>query len=1047
MKERCVLDSRGKNDQYWLNQPEVFEVNRMQAKAFSVSYGTLDEAKAYQPYESQRVDLLNGQWFFKLVDNPEQRIYGFEHVDYSVDNWDQIRVPSNWQMEGYDYPQYTNTTYPWVDTEEVIPPNAPVQYNPVGHYVRYFTLKENFEDHPVYVSFQGVESAFYVYLNGECIGYSEDSFTNADFDLTPYLREGENKLAVEVFRWCDASWLEDQDFWRLSGIFRDVFLYTVEEAWIEDFSVQTKVDLSSETCTMAIDITLEDDRKQSDRMYTVKGKLFDGNQLVKESVIVCDVKAEGKTYSYNMDVQNPKLWSAEMPYLYLFVFEVQNQEGRVLEYRSVRVGFREVEIQGVQMLINQKPLLLLGTNRHEFHPEKGRAIDVEDMRQDLVLMKQHNINAVRTSHYPNHPFFYDLCDELGLYVIDEANLEAHGTWSYANSQQEQEGALPGSCPEWREATVDRGVSMVRRDRNHPSIIMWSMGNESYGGMNFAHMRQAMLQIDSSRPIHYEGVFHYRRYDYVSDIESQMYTTPDQITGDATFQPKKPILLCEYSHAMGNSCGGLHIYLETFRKYEALLGGFIWDWADQAILKKEGETQYFAYGGDFGDKPNSNFFCGNGLVLADRQATPKLLEVKKCYQTFEATPVDLMAGKINIENRNLFLNSDSIDIKYTVWKDGTSVMSGVIHENIPPQTTCEVCISELATMVMDSAAFYQLNITYHLAEKTQYAPRGYEVGFSQIIFPHLGQVTTESLEKRFSHIPCSDKESPYLIMEEDVDFIVTGAGFKIVFNRETGWIDSYELNGENQLLAPIEPCFWRALTDNDLGNKMLEECGVWRDMPQKMKLHDFEVVSMDIQEKNYCQIQTRHALVAMDESFVQLTYLIDTEGRIKVSMDIKSSSSLSQMPAYGLMLQIPAYYDQLKWYGRGPHSNYSDRKESAYLGCFETTVDEAWVNYIRPQECGNKTEVRFMEVLDKETNHGLQICGSIPVEVTALGFTPYEIEGYTHPHHMPAPSKTVIRVNGYQRGVAGDDSWGAQPKKQYQLSTEKNYHYECTLTFR
>ena len=1048
MKEKFILDSRNENEQAWLNQPEVFQMNRMKAKAFSMSYTSLDKAKAYKAYDSERIDLLNGQWFFKLVDNPSQRIYGFEHMDYNLDDWDQIKVPSNWQMEGYDYPQYTNVTYPWVDTEEVIAPNAPVKYNPVGHYVKYFELKENFKDHPVFISFQGVESAFYIYVNGDCIGYSEDSFTNADFDLTPYLKEGQNKLAVEVFRWSDASWLEDQDFWRLSGIFRDVFLYTVGQAWIDDYSIVTRFEEDYKKSHVEIEAVLSSYEDESESLYTIRGTLFDGEKALQSFDVAKDVEAKGQSYTTTLTIENPKLWSAEIPNLYMLVLEVKNQSGETVEYRSTRIGFRDVRIEQTQMLVNGKAVLLLGTNRHEFHPEKGRAIDFEDTRKDLILMKQHNINAVRTSHYPNHPFFYDLCDELGLYVIDETNLETHGTWKYQEVQTLQESAIPGSKSEWKDAVVDRAVSMVKRDRNHPSIIMWSLGNESYGGLNFAHMRHAILAIDTTRAIHYEGTFHDRKFDYVTDIESQMYTTPEMLENYAKYNPQKPILLCEYSHAMGTSCGGLHLYLDLFRKYDALLGGFIWDWVDQALLKEENGQKFYAYGGDFGESPNDNFFCGNGLVLADRTVTPKLLEVKKCYQTMEVTPIDLKEGRIQIENRNLFLDSDYFNIDYTIEKDGKPIASGAIDAYIPAGQAREVVLSELSKGLFDGDGFYQLNVSYALAEETNYAPKGYVLGFSQLTLPYTAKNLPDSLEGRFASLSKVANDYPYIIMEEvDSGFVISGDGFKISFNKESGWIEQYSVHQEDMLVEAIMPCFWRALTDNDLGNHMLEECGVWREMPNQMQLKDFELASVDINEVSYIQVKTLYQLPINDESFVVMTYLIDVEGRIKITMDIKPSRRLPQIPAYGLMIQMNAEFDSLKWYGRGPHSNYSDRKESAYIGFFESTVKDEWVPYIRPQECGNKTDVRFMEVIDKKNLHGLQIMASVPVEVTALGFTPYEIETYTHPHLMPDSTKTVVRINGYQRGIAGDDSWGAQPKKQYQISTEKNHRYEFVLAFK
>ncbi len=564
----------------------------MKSKNFSVSYDDKASALGFKPYESARVKLLNGIWKFKLVDRPADRIKGFYAMEYDNASWDDIKVPAHWQTEGYDYPQYTNRVYPWVGNEEVEEGVAPVEYNPVGAYVTTFDLPEGFDGQPVYISFQGVESAFYLYINGDCIGYSEDSFTNADFDLTPYLKEKDNKLAVEVFRWSDASWLEDQDFWRVSGFFRDVFLYTTRDTALDEFNILTDLSDDFQEATLKISGIVTKYGIEEDEMVSLKATLYDGDAVAAEMVIMDSQQMkqtdDGEAFAFEASevISAPKLWSAEEPNLYTLLFELTDSEGKVIEVRSQKVGFRKFEIKGNIMYINGKRILLLGANRHEFHPEKGRAIGMEEMVTDVRLMKRNNINAVRTSHYPNHPFFYDLCDEYGLYVIDETNLETHGSWDYNDTQQFQPAAVPGSKPEWTANVIDRANSMVKRDFNHPSIIIWSLGNESYGGSNFIAMKDHIKALDTTRVIHYEGTFHDRDFEDATEIESHMYTKPVFLEQYAKYNPQKPILLCEYSHAMGNSCGNLYKYTDLFRQYDVLQGGFIWDWIDQALIKKK-----------------------------------------------------------------------------------------------------------------------------------------------------------------------------------------------------------------------------------------------------------------------------------------------------------------------------------------------------------------------------------------------------------------------------------------------------------------------------
>lgn len=1046
MKEKFVVVQTEGDKQPWLNSPEVFEINRLPAKNFSVGYGTKDAAMAYRPYSSDRVKLLNGIWKFKLVDRPADRIKDFYKMDVDHKDWDDINVPGHWQLQGYDYPQYTNVTYPWVGNEPVETGVAPIQYNPVGAYVTYFDVPVNFNNQPIYISFQGVESAFYIYVNGDCIGYSEDSFTNADFDLTPYLKEKNNKLAIEVFRWCDASWLEDQDFWRLSGIFRDVFLYTTKDIAINGFQVIAGLDDVYVQGELTIKGNLSHYGLSDESQAQLKVHLYDQDTMINTYEIFCGSVNANTEFELMTVLDSPKQWSAESPYLYTLLFELSDGKGTVLEYRSQKIGFRRFEIKGNLMYINGKRILLLGTNRHEFHPEKGRSITIEEMVKDVRLMKRHNINAVRTSHYPNHPFFYDVCDEWGIYVIDETNLETHGSWSYKHVQEYQESAIPGSKPEWKENVIDRANSMVRRDFNHPSILIWSLGNESYGGMNFIHMKDHIKSLDTTRVVHYEGTFHNREFEAATEIESQMYTKPVFLESYAMYNPKKPILVCEYSHAMGNSCGNLYQYTDLFHKHPVLQGGFIWDWIDQAILTKdENGADFYAYGGDFGDKPNDNFFCGNGLVLADRTVTPKLMEVKKCYQPIECFPIDLEQGRLRFVNHNLFKASDYLAFEYKIQLNGSTLYEGSIDLILEPLEEKEISLDiNLSDYLSENGELY-LYIAYNYKEDQYFARKGYECGFNQFKLPNYKTIEshdpTELTDKGLATIEAIDSDYPFIIVEESEEqYVITGTNYSASVDLATGFIDSYQVDGKEFLESEIKPNFWRATTDNDLGNKLHERSKIWKDMADTMILQDIRMESVDINEVNYVRITTLHQLSTMYSAFVRIEYLFDTMAGIDVAMELQLSDRLPELPAYGMQFILEKELDHLTWLGRGPHSNYVDRKLSTPVGLYQGTVKDQWVNYIRPQECGNKTDMTFMEIINESKDKGFVITADPGIEATVLGYTPQEISQYSHPHLMPEISKTVLRVNGYQIGVGGDDSWGARTHTEYSLLTNKNYYY-------
>ncbi len=1016
----------------WNNNPEIYQINRMEAHATLMPYHTVEEALRGVRHESKNYLSLNGTWKFHFAENPDKRIRHFYEKDYDCSGWDEIVVPSHWQLQGYDYPQYTNIRYPWEGKEDIKPPFAPTKYNPVGSYVRTFSIPDQWKGQPVFISFQGVESAFYVWVNGDFVGYSEDSFTPAEFDLTPYLVEGENKLAVEVYRWSDASWLEDQDFWRLSGIFRDVYLYTTPDAHIYDFSVVTDLDERYENANLIVKAKVTNYYQKSLGNLTVEAMLYDRNHQ--------PVLAEPMTMNVNLDdsascevsasayVENPLKWSAEYPHLYTLVLALKDAGGAIWETESCKVGFRKFEIKDGVMKINGQRIVFKGVNRHEFHCEKGRAVSYEDMVRDVKLMKAHNINAVRTSHYPNHPLWYDLCDEYGLYVIDETNLETHGTWKYG--QQTEEGTLPGSKPEWTGAVLDRCNSMLQRDKNHPSVVIWSLGNESFGGENFIKMHDFLRKADPTRIVHYEGIFHFREFDAASDIESQMYTPVGRVEEYAKNTPRKPFILCEYSHAMGNSCGNLFKYWELFDRYPVLQGGFIWDWIDQAIKTKTPDgTEYLAYGGDFGDTPNDGNFCGNGLIFADRTVSPKIFEVKKCYQNVKFAAEDLLKGKVKIVNQYLFTDLGDFELVWQVAKNGETVSEGRTTVHVRPGGAEVVA---LPYSLPDQCAVneeYWLTVSFVLKEATLWADKGHEIAFEQFRLP-------------VSAAPAqSDRiAAPGLKVEESGTVLkATGDGFTVSFDKTSGDLVSYVYNGVELIKQAPVPNFWRAYTDNDKGNKLHERCATWRDAGKRRELKQFH---SDI-AADKLEVRVEYVLPTTVPSVCRVAYTVHGDGRIEVAERLEPGDGLPEIPEVGMMFQMDRSFDHLRWYGKGPHENYWDRAEGAKIGIYGGKVEEQFVPYLRPQECGNKTEVRWAE-LTNGSGVGLRITGAPTVELNVLPYTPTELEAHDHVYKLPQSDKVVVRVNYRQMGVGGDDSWGAKTHPEFTLFADKSYEYRFTL---
>ncbi|WP_150274051.1 glycoside hydrolase family 2 TIM barrel-domain containing protein [Paenibacillus tepidiphilus] len=1016
----------------WNNNPETFQLNRLPARATMMSFPTLEQALQGDREASPRYRPLNGSWQFAFAETPEQRIKDFYSLDYDSSSWAEIPVPSHWQFHGYDYPQYTNVRYPWAESEpELAPPFAPTRYNPVGSYIRTFTVPEDWAGQPVILSFQGVESAFYVWVNGELAGYSEDTFTPAEFDITAYLTSGDNKLAVEVYRWCDASWLEDQDFWRLSGIFRDVYLYTVPPVHIADFFVHTRLNEAYTAAELSVDIQLYNDDNRALDGYALQMQLYDaaGQQVWPEPASLAP-GAGALQAALSAAVNAPQLWSAEKPYLYTLALSLTDGQGALLEAVSCKVGFRTFEIKDGLMRINGKRVVFKGVNRHEFSCDTGRALGKAEMIRDIELMKSHNVNAVRTSHYPNQSVWYELCDEYGLYVIDETNLETHGSWKYGQKELNRFN-VPASWPEWRENVIDRCNSMMQRDKNHPSVVIWSLGNESFGGDNFLAMHDYLRAADPSRPVHYEGIFHYRASEAASDIESTMYIRPNDVEKYAQDNPQKPYILCEYSHAMGNSCGGLHLYTELFDKYDILQGAFIWDWVDQAIRTKTPEgIEYLAYGGDFGESPHDGNFSGNGLLFADRTVTPKLAEVKKCYQSIKITAADLASGQFHVRNSYLFTDIGDYELQWTIALNGEPAQEGRLVLAAAPGETVPVTLPyDLAALPAGREAV--LTISFVQQEATGWSQAGHEMAWEQFVLaPYLPEAA-----------PLAQGASLQVDTEED-SLKISGADFTASFSTATGLLTSYRTSGTERLLEPARPNFWRAATDNDRGNHHPERCAVWQEASHSRKLVRLECHT----EGSVLRVATSYLLPTGPDSLLHVTYEVRPDGSIGITQELTpGSETLPEIPEIGMLLVLDGELDTISWYGRGPHENHTDRKTGAKLGLYSGKVAEQFVPYLRPQECGNKTDVRTASLTEAAGSSGLRLGGGVPFEVGALPWTPEELEASDHAYKLPPSSKTVLRVNYKQMGVGGDDSWGAPVHPEFTLPANRTYTFRFTIS--
>jgi beta-galactosidase/beta-glucuronidase/GNAT superfamily N-acetyltransferase len=996
----------------WEN-PQLFAKNRLPARAFFTPYADEHTALAMERGASSRFKLLNGVWKFSYDASPQEAPQDFMQPGFEASDWDDLQVPSSWQMHGYGRPHYTNVIYPF----PVDPPRVPTE-NPTGSYLRTFFVPKEWDGMQVDLRFDGVDSMFEVWVNGKEVGLSKGSRLPAEFDVTPHVKQGQNTLAVRVIQWSDASYLEDQDMWWLSGIFRDVSLIARPKAHLADLSVTTAFDQGYEHAKLSTRLTLTRDANGSH----VSLKLIDADG---KPVADAEALVDGPQSDVVMDLANPRKWSAEDPYLYTLVVTLRDAQGKVLEVVPQKIGVRQVELKDGNILVNGVDVKFKGVNRHEHHPDLGRAVPLETMIEDLVLMKSHNINAIRTSHYPDDPRFYDLCDEYGLYVIDECDLETHG-FDHAKDKTN-----PSDDPEWGAACVDRMVRMVERDKNHACVVIWSLGNESSFGRNHNAMYDKAKSMDPGRPIHYEG-------DYgqeITDMLSFMYPNMEAVKqiGEGVelnehwtkLKPEKyahkPCIFCEYAHAMGNGPGNLKEYWDAFYKYKRLQGAFVWEWVDHGIrrLSDDGD-EFFAYGGDFGETPHDGNFVCDGLIFPDRVPSPGLIEYKKVLEPVLVEPVDLATGKLRLVSRLDFSTLDHLNISWSLLVDGLVVQKGALPmPRVPARGSMEIQVPfEVPAMPPFSELFLQLSFTQ--ATETLWADAGYEVAWAQFQVP----------VRMVAGWPVSPMPTyPLEVSETATELFLSSPVFELAFDKVRGVIDSWNAEGVELLTTGPRLNFWRAPTDNDV--QFAEK---WREAGIDSLQHRVESVAVEQVGPDAVRITVSTRIAPPVYSrVVEATYVYTIHGDGQILLEVKGEPKgewPDTWPRIGLQMGVPMAVAGAQWYGRGPGESYVDSKEAGKFGVWAASVDELYTEYIMPQENGNRLDVRWVALTDSR-GVGLLAVGGQPISFSAHRFTPEDFAAAKHTHELEERDDVVVHLDYRHQGL-GSGSCGPGPMPQYLL---------------
>ncbi|MFX1273822.1 MAG: glycoside hydrolase family 2 TIM barrel-domain containing protein [Promethearchaeota archaeon] len=1036
MKNKLKLKNNWENSR-------VFGINKEPAHNTLIPHPNIESALVPNK-ESIYYQSLNGQWKFHWVKKPAQRPENFYELDYDMSNWDEIDVPSNWQMRRYGIPIYTNMKYPYSIGLKNIP-SIDHEYNPVGSYRRTFNIPEEWIGREIFIHFGGVKSAFYIWINGKKVGYSQGSMTPAEFNITKFLINKENILAVEVYRWSDGSYLEDQDMWRFSGIFREVYLFSTPKIHIQDFFTYCDLDEEYEDATIKLRVKIRNFGETDSGPHSLEIKLLDSEQNVitseslRQERIIIKNKSQVIIF-LEENVINPNKWSAETPFLYDLLVILKDQENNVIEVEQCKFGFKKVEIkEDGGIYINGKSIIFKGVNRHDHDPDNGRMVPESRLLQDILIFKQNNINAVRTSHYPNDPKFNDLCDKYGIYVLDENNLESHGLRK----------KLPKSDPKWKNAVIDRMVSMVERDKNHPSIFMWSLGNESGFGKNFYEMKKAAQKIDHTRPIHYEG----DKTLNVSEVYSTMYSSPQELAlaGELKkhripiwlfkkMKPKhfkgKPRMLCEYAHAMGNSLGNFQKFMDVFEKYENCVGGFIWDFVDQGLRKTTPEgKEFWAYGGDYGDEPNDGTFCINGIVMPDRKPNPSLFEVKKVYQSITVIPIDLLTGKVIIHNKYNFISLDFVDILWELTANGILIQSGGFEsKKIEPGMKKEIKIP-FNKPEIEPGMEYHLKISFILNSATSWADKGHIVAWDQFKIPY------EKIELQYFNI---QSLQPLKIEESRESILIQGNDFEVIIGKKSGTLEEFKYKNKKLISTPLIPNFWRAPIDNELGVIKLipilkKYFGYrWKKASKKRKVKKIIIGEL---EPQLIQIQF-HFNIPHGKTHLLTTYTIYGNSDIIIENVFTPKKN---MVKFGMQMEIPGEFSTITWFGRGPHETMLDRKTGAAVGIYSGNVETLIHPYIRPQENGNRTDVRWISLIS-DNGEGIFVSdvGGTYLSTSVWPYTMEDLENATHNHELPRRNTITFNIDYKQRGVGGDLPSISRLHDEYKLKAKIRYNYSFRL---
>jgi len=1035
---RDALAQKSPVQNEWEN-PAIFNINKEKPHANFIPFRTVEEALSLDKKASVFYKSLNGTWKFNWVRKPADRPVDFYKPGYDVSGWDEIPVPSNWEIQGYGIPIYVNHQYEFADykapvseeikfIDDIYPANpgqVPHDYNPVGSYRTSFSVPGYWDGRQVFIHFGAVKSAFYLWVNGHKVGYSQGSKTPAEWDITPYLVEGENVLAAEVYRWSDGSYLECQDFWRISGIERDVYIYSSPKVRIRDFFVVTDLDDKYENATLELEVDLENhvDKLRSGnceveyRLYDKNKKLVAGDS--REAKIN---RWEELTLVFSKGIIRPDKWTAETPNLYTLVIILKNDKGELIETVSHRTGFREVELINTLFCVNGVPVTIKGVNRHEHNQYTGHVISEEQMVEEIKLMKRFNINAVRNSHYPAHPRFYELCDEYGLYITDEANIESHGMYYGDHSLAKK--------PEWEAAHVDRMMRMVERTKNHPSVVVWSMGNEGGDGVNFTAGYKAIRERDPSRPIHYERAI----MGDNTDIYCPQYPGVRTLENYLSERQPKTMIASEYSHAMGNSNGNLADLWEVINRSneDQLQGGYIWDWIDQALVKKdENGTEFWAYGGDYGEgmPSDENFVC-NGIISADLAPQPAMWEVKYAYQNVRFKKE---GDGYRISNLHDFSDLSDYEIGWTLSGNGKEIYSGVL-ENFNLEPRSETLIPGPAPELNPVPGVeYFLDFSVRLKKPQPFRPAGFEVAHEQF-----------RIDDFIPALPGKASSDPLEIIEAGDIIKLKGINFSICFDRQEGTLSSYEINGFELLQEGPRPNFWRPPNDNDKGSNMLKRLGIWREVSNEAHPESLEY-SQPQENLAIIEVSYHHEKVHSRQT---VTYTISGDGTVEVSTRLEvSDSEQPDLPRFGMRWELPVNFDYLEYFGRGPHENYIDRNRSAFVGLYEGKVADQYYKYVRPQENGFKTGVRWFE-LRNENGVGIRVSGNPIVCFSALhnpieDFDMLDENDFRHTSDIIKKEGVFICCDLKMMGLAGDNSWGARPYPEYSIPA-KNYEFRFTI---